>query len=75
MIVAVAVGGAARRRLVSGGIVFLAASLILIYFSVVQWFRNPGLGPVVIAIAGVGLAFAVTVLVAGLKNKRPCSPH
>jgi peptide/nickel transport system permease protein len=70
VIVAVAVGGAARRRLVSGGIVFLAASLILIYFSVVQWFRNPGLGPVVIAIAGVGLAFAVTVLVAGLKNRR-----
>lgn len=70
LIVAVAVGGEVRRRIVSGGIVFLTVSMILIYFSVVQWFRNPGLGPVVIAIAGVGLAFAVTLLVAGLKNRK-----
>jgi peptide/nickel transport system permease protein len=70
LIVAVAVGGVARRRLISGGVVFLAVSLILTYFSLVQWFRNPGLGPVVLAIAGVGLAFAVTLLVSGLKNRK-----
>jgi peptide/nickel transport system permease protein len=70
LFVAVALGGEARRRIVSGGGVFLAVSLILIYFSAVQWFRNPGLGPVVIALTGVGIAFAVTLLAAGLKNRR-----
>ncbi|MDR7082317.1 peptide/nickel transport system permease protein [Arthrobacter ginsengisoli] len=70
LVVAVAVGGELRRRLITGGTVFAAVTVVLIYFSITQWFRNPGLGPVVIAIAGVGLAFAVTVLVAGLKNRR-----
>jgi peptide/nickel transport system permease protein len=69
-VVAVAVGGALKRRLIAGGVVFAAVTLVLVYFSVTLWFRNPGLGPVVIAIAGVGLAFAVTLLVAGLKNRK-----
>ena len=47
-------GGDARRRVLTGGIVFAAVAAVLIYFSVTQWFKTPGLGPVVIAIAGVG---------------------
>jgi peptide/nickel transport system permease protein len=43
---------------------------VLIYFSVTLWFKTPGFGPVVIAIAGVGLAFAVTLLTAGLRNRK-----
>ena len=40
---------------------------VLLRHRVVQ---DPGLGPVVIAIAGVGIAFAVTLLSAGLKNRK-----
>ena len=37
---AVVVGGAANRRLIVGGSVFVAVSLILFYFSLTQSFRN-----------------------------------
>lgn len=70
LLVAVAVGGELRRRLITGGAVFAAVTLLLIYFSATKWFKTPGLGPVVIAIAGAGIAVAVTVLVAGLRNRR-----
>ena len=63
-------GGDARRRVLTGGIVFAAVAAVLVYFSVTQWFKTPGLGPVVIAIAGVGIAFAVTLLTAGLRNRK-----
>jgi peptide/nickel transport system permease protein len=63
-------GGDLKRRVLIGGIVFAAATAVLVYFSVTLWFKTPGFGPVVIAIAGVGLAFAVTLLTAGLKNRK-----
>ncbi|HET6242605.1 MAG TPA: ABC transporter permease, partial [Arthrobacter sp.] len=63
-------GGEMRRRLLSGGVVFAFAAALLLYFSATEWFKTPGLGPVVIAIAGVGIAFAVTLLTAGLKNRK-----
>ncbi|MGO4492365.1 ABC transporter permease [Arthrobacter sp. 2YAF22_2] len=70
IVAAVASGGAPKRRLTAGGVVFAFVSAVLIYFSATEWFKTPGLGPVVIAIAGVGIAFAVTLLSAGLKNRK-----
>ncbi len=70
IVAAVASGGAPKRRLTAGGAVFAFVSAVLIYFSATEWFKTPGLGPVVIAIAGVGIAFAVTLLSAGLKNRK-----
>ncbi len=70
VLTAVTVGGEMKRRLLIGGVVFLFAAAVLMYFSATEWFKNPGLGPVVIAIAGVGIAFAVTLLSAGLKNRK-----
>ncbi|MBO1267338.1 ABC transporter permease [Arthrobacter cavernae] len=70
LLVAVAAGGDLKRRAITGGSVFAAVTLVLVYFSATLWFRNPGLGPVVIAVAGVGIAFAVTLLAAGLKNRK-----
>ena len=67
---AVLAGGEMRRRLLSGGVVFAFAAALLLYFSATEWFKTPGLGPVVIAIAGVGIAFAVTLLTAGPKNRK-----
>jgi peptide/nickel transport system permease protein len=59
-----------RRRLLAGAVAFAFVTAVLIYFSATEWFKTPGLGPVVIAIAGVGIAFAVTLLSAGLKNRK-----
>lgn len=70
LVMAVAAGGELKRRLLVGAAVFTFVATVLIYFSVTQWFKTPGLGPVVIAIAGVGIAFAVTLLSAGLKNRK-----
>lgn len=70
LVTAVAVGGELKRRVISGGAVFLFVTAVLVYFSATEWFKTPGLGPVMIAIAGVGLAFAVTLLTAGLKNRK-----
>lgn len=70
LVAMIVAGGDAKRRALTGGIVFAVVTAILIYFSVTLWFRTPGFGPVVIAIAGVGLAFAVTLLTAGLRNRK-----
>ncbi|QCB96834.1 ABC transporter permease [Arthrobacter sp. PAMC25564] len=70
LLTAVAAGGPLKRRLLAGGAVFVFVAAVLIYFSATGWFKTPGLGPVVIAVAGVGIAFAVTLLSAGLKNRK-----
>ena len=59
-----------KRRLLAGAVAFAFVTAVLIYFSATEWFKTPGLGPVVIAIAGAGIAFAVTLLSAGLKNRK-----
>ena len=59
-----------RRRLLAGAVAFAVVTAVLIYLSATEWFKTPGLGPVVIAIAGVGIAFAVTLLTAGLQNRK-----
>jgi peptide/nickel transport system permease protein len=70
VVAAVSVGGDPKRRLITGGVVFAVVAGVLIYFSATLWFKAPGLGPVLIVIAGVGIAFAVTLLTAGLKNRK-----
>ncbi|MGT2461293.1 ABC transporter permease subunit [Sinomonas atrocyanea] len=70
LIAAVAAGGELRRRAIVGGIVFAFVTIVLVIADLTQWFRFPGLGLGVILIAGVGIAFGVTVLAAGLQNRR-----
>ncbi|GAB4099934.1 ABC transporter permease [Sinomonas halotolerans] len=69
-VAAAAVGGEPKRRAVVGGSVFAFTTVVLVLASVTRWFRFPGLGLAVILIAGVGIAFATTVLVSGLQNRR-----
>ena len=63
-------GGGWRKRLITFAIAGLTTGLILTFFSVTKWFAHPGLGIVVIALLGVGLAFLVTTLSAGLENRK-----
>jgi peptide/nickel transport system permease protein len=70
VIAAVVSSGALRRRAINGAIVFAFVTLVCIVASLTHWFTTPGLGLGVILILGVGFAFAVTVLAAGLQNRR-----
>ena len=64
------VAGPRQRR----GIVFivsgLATAALLVFFNLSDWFSNPGLGPVMIAVSAAGIAVLVTGLIAGFKDRR-----
>ena len=59
-----------RKRVFSiFGIAGAATAVVLTFLSLTKWFAHPGLGPVMIAAMGVGIAYAVTFLSTGLGNK------
>ncbi|WP_197676364.1 ABC transporter permease subunit [Nakamurella panacisegetis] len=62
--------GELRRRLMTGALSGLVAFAVFYFITVQQWLLNPSLGPVVIALLGVGLALGVTVLTSGLGNRK-----
>jgi len=64
------VGGPRQRRLVTFGVAALATGVTLWFMSATQWMLDPSLGPVLIGVTGVGIAFAMTALLAGLRNRR-----
>ncbi len=64
------IGGDGRRRLLVFAVSGVATSLVLWLMSATDWFRHPGLGPVVIVLLAAGIAFGTAVLVAGLQNRR-----
>ena len=53
-----AVGGARR------------STAILIYISATQWLLDPGFGPVVLAIFAAAIAYGVTAVMAGVRNRK-----
>lgn len=65
-----ATGGRRPRRLgfaaVGGG--FVAG--VFAYISASQWLLDPGFGPVVVAIFALGIAYGVTAVMAGVRNRR-----
>lgn len=64
------IGGELQRRVLAGGIGALVIGGILYYISASQWLADPSLGPVVLAVTGVGIAFITTALAAGLRNRQ-----
>jgi peptide/nickel transport system permease protein len=64
------VGGARRTRWVSFAAATVATAGMLVFVSETDWLRDPRLGLPGIAVLGVGVAFAVVALTAGLGNKR-----
>ncbi len=65
-----AVGGKARRRLQTFAMAGGATLLGLVYLQVSGWWTTPNIGPVLLAITGVGIALGVTELSTGLRNRR-----
>ncbi len=63
-------GGDLKRRLIAGGTAAVVTGAALAYMSATEWFLTPSLGIVVVALTAIGLAFAVTAISAGLRNRR-----
>jgi peptide/nickel transport system permease protein len=70
VVVGAAIGGEWKRRLFFGAIAGVLTAGILGLMSATGWFSDPGLGPVVIAMLGVGFAVTIVFLGTGLQNKR-----
>lgn len=69
-VVGAAIGGEWKRRLMFGGIAGVMTALVLGVMSATGWFTDPGLGPVVIFMLGLGVACIVVFLGAGFENRR-----
>jgi len=67
---AVIVAGTWRRRAITFGVAAAVTALVLVFLSATKWFQTPSLGPVVIAVTGVAIAYGATILFAGLRNRR-----
>lgn len=64
------VGGDAKRRLITFAVAGAGAAAVLAFISATKWFDDPGLGIVLIALTGVGIAYAVTELSVGIKYRK-----
>src|SRR5690554_6297690 len=65
-----AAGGVWRRRLLVFGVSAAATAAALAYISATKWLLDPSMGPVVVLISGLGIAYAVTAISTGTRNKR-----
>ena len=63
-------GGRTRRRLAFAAVVGAVFTAILIYISATQWLLDPGFGPVVLAIFAAAIAYGVTAIMAGVRNRK-----
>lgn len=63
-------GGDTKRRLITFVSAGAATAGVLVYLSLVRWFKTPSLGIVLIALSAIGLAFLMTALVSGLAKRR-----
>lgn len=64
------IGGPLLRRLITGAVMFAFTCAVLPLMNSLNFMTHPRLGPWVILALGVGLAFGLTALFAGLKNRR-----
>ncbi|RLK49069.1 ABC transporter permease [Microbacterium telephonicum] len=63
-------GGKAKRRLIVFGVSAVATGVVLAALSVTKWFADPQIGIVVYAFLAVGIAFGVTAISVGLRNRK-----
>ena len=64
------ISGDRKRVIQIFAIAFAANALLLEILSITKWFASPSLGPVVILILGVGVAFGITQLSTGISNRQ-----
>lgn len=57
------------KRLITFGIAAAATAAVLIYMELTDWFRQPSITIVGVALSAVGIAFAITAISTGLKRR------
>lgn len=70
LVVSAASVGETRVRLRNFGVAALVTAAVLVYLNVTDWYANPSVGIVVIALSAVAWAFVMTILSTGLRNRR-----
>ena len=65
-----AVGGSRTRRLQTFGVAALATFAMFAFLQLTDWWLNPQIGPILLAVLGAATALAVTAVLAGLQNRR-----
>jgi peptide/nickel transport system permease protein len=68
--VAGALGGNLRRRVTAFGSVATVVVAICVYLNLTEWFAQPSIGIVLLALLSVGIAVLMTVLSTGLGDRR-----
>jgi peptide/nickel transport system permease protein len=63
-------GGRWRRRLIVFAVAAVATGGVLAYLSATEWFSDPTIGIVVFTALAIGIAFGVTAISTGLRNRR-----
>lgn len=70
IVVVLFMGGTVVKRLIGFAIGAAVTAGLMVALSVTGWFRAPGLGPTLILVFGLGVAYLVTQLTAGIKNRK-----
>jgi peptide/nickel transport system permease protein len=63
------IGGSRKTFWITYGVAFAASSVLVTILGAIGWLLNPSLGPIVILLLSLGIAFGVTQLSVGLGNK------
>ncbi|WP_300343738.1 ABC transporter permease [Nesterenkonia sp.] len=63
-------GGSARRRIITGAVMFVYTCTVLPLLDHIHFMEHPRLGTGFVAVAGVVLAVGFTALIAGMQNRR-----
>ncbi|OJV26133.1 MAG: hypothetical protein BGO26_00430 [Actinobacteria bacterium 69-20] len=63
-------GGQLYRRLITGGVTAVVTFGAMYYITVTHWLLNPSLGIVLIIVISAAMGLGVTVLTAGLRNRK-----
>jgi peptide/nickel transport system permease protein len=64
------IGGPWKRRWIVLGVSAVATAATLTFLSVTEWFADPNIGIVVYSALALGIAFGVTAISTGLRNRK-----
>lgn len=64
------IGGRWQRKLIVFGVAAVATGAVLAFLSVTQWFADPSIGIAVYAVLAIGIAFGITAISTGLRNRK-----
>jgi peptide/nickel transport system permease protein len=70
LVIAAAIAGPAASRLRNFAIGAVLTAVLMVYLDVTEWFADPSIGIVLIALSSVAWAFIVTTLSTGLRNRK-----